>query len=344
MRTGGEFAQLRPLLWLASLIVFGTALVVGGVYVPYRGFSNDVFLDFPKGTSTRQIAAQLARAGVIRYPWQFLVARAMEPRATLQAGEYRFDSPASVRQVYDRIARGDVFYYEITVPEGSNIFDIASIVDRSGIIPGGEFLRAAAGVKLIEDLDPGAATLEGYLFPSTYRITRRTNADHLARQMVDQFRKEWKTLSSGVTPAPGIHDTVTLASLVEKETAAPAERPSVASVYANRLRIGMKLDCDPTTIYAALLDSRYSGTIRRSDLASHNAYNTYQHAGLPPGPIANPGLASLKAALSPAQTDYLYFVAKPDGSGSHHFSSDFSSHEKAVQAYRRAQSKAAEAR
>ena len=331
---------MRPVFLIVALVVLMAVLVVAGLYLPYKGFSNEVFLDFPKGTTTREMAGQLAKAGVIRYPWQFLVMRAMRPGSKLQAGEYRFAAPASVPRVYDRIARGDVFYYEITVPEGSNIFDISSIVEQSGVIKSGAFLQSSADAKLIEDLDPGALTLEGYLFPSTYRYTRKTAPDELVRQMVDQFRKEWKTLTNGTRPGRSVHDTVTLASLVEKETAVPAERSTVASVYANRLRIGMKLDCDPTTIYAALLDDRYRGVIHRSDLASRNTYNTYQHAGLPPGPIANPGLASLKAALAPADTSYLYFVAKGDGSGSHNFSTDFAAHERAVQAYRRAQSKA----
>jgi UPF0755 protein len=335
---------LRFILILAALAVVVLALIVGSVFLPYKGFQNDVYLDFPKGTSTGQMADQLAKAGVIRYSWQFLAARALRPSATLQAGEYRFKDTASTPDVFDRISRGDVFYYEITVPEGKNLFDVTAVVEQSGLIKGSDFLRAAADTKLIEDLDPQAITLEGYLFPSTYRITRRTTAEHLARQMVGEFRKEWKAVTGDKQPPPKVHDLVTLASLVEKETGNPSERPTVASVYANRLRIGMKLDCDPTTIYAAMLEDRYHGTIHRSDLASRNAYNTYTHAGLPPGPIANPGLASLKAALSPAQTDYLYFVAKGDGSGSHHFSSDYAAHERAVQEYRRAHSKAVQAR
>lgn len=335
--------MLRTTALLALAAVFVLALFIGGTFVPYGGFGQEVFVDIPKGTGARQIGETLARARVIRYSWQLLVVRAMHPRAKLQAGEYRFDRPASVRQVFDRIAKGDVFYHEITVPEGSNVFDIAAVAEQSGLISGSTFLAAAAQPRLIADLDPAAQTLEGYLFPSTYRITRHTTAEQLAKQMVDQFRKEWKQLS-GRYPAANVHDTVTLASLVEKETAVPAERARVASVYSNRLRIGMKLDCDPTTIYAALLEDRYRGKIHKSDLASTNSYNTYHHAGLPPGPIANPGRASLEAALAPAETKYLYFVANADGSGSHHFSADYAGHEKAVQAYRHGQSKAGTAR
>jgi len=216
------------------------------------------------------------------------------------------------------------------VPEGHNLFDIAHAVGQLGFIQPEEFLAAARNTALIHDLSPSAPTLEGYLFPSTYRLTRHTTADQLCRLMTDQFRRVWKELGG-----TGAAATVTLASMVEKETAVPEERATVAAVYRNRLEAGMPLQCDPTTIYAALLENRYQGKIFRSDLASQNAYNTYAHAGLPPGPIANPGRGSLEAALHPAASDFLYFVAKPDGSGAHRFSVNLAEHEKAVKEYRR---------
>jgi UPF0755 protein len=153
--------------------------------------------------------------------------------------------------------------------------------------------------------------------------------------MTGEFRARWKALNTGAD----VHNTVTLASMVEREARLPEERPEVASVFSNRLRIGMKLDCDPTTVYAALLEDRYKGVIHRSDLESDNPYNTYRHAGLPPGPIANPGLSSIRAALAPADTKYLYFVARADGSGGHHFSDSLAQHEAAVAAYVRATKK-----
>ena len=152
------------------------------------------------------------------------------------------------------------------------------------------------------------------------------------RTMTNEFRAQWQALGA---PA-NVHDAVTLASMVEREAKRPEERPLVASVFSNRLRIGMKLDCDPTTVYAALLENRYRGTIYRSDLASDSPWNTYQHTGLPPGPIANPGLSSIKAALAPAASQYLYFVAKADGSGGHNFSESLAQHEAAVANYQRA--------
>ncbi len=332
-----------------SLFFLGVVAAGAGAYfslnVPYQGFRDPVIVEFPKGTSTQEMARTLAQNGVVRYGWQFLLARALHAGQRLQAGEYRFASADSPSHVLNRIARGDVFFYEVVVPEGSNMFDIAAILTRFDFLNPEEFLRAARNPALIHDLAPDAPTLEGYLFPATYRITRSTTARQLCAMMTGQFRRQWRQLEAGRTgqsQAAPVNATVTMASLVEKETGQPQERPVVASVYENRLRRGMTLDCDPTTIYAALLEQRYRGTIYRSDLASDNAYNTYRHAGLPPGPIANPGAAALEAALQPAETDYLYFVAKPDGSGGHQFSETMAQHNVAVQKYRRAMNKQAD--
>ncbi len=316
---------------LAALVGAGLAYRLA---TPYQGFQKEVFLDFAKGTSTSAMAEQLAEAGVIRGKWDFLLVRALRSRARLQAGEYRFAAPASAWNVFDRIRRGDVFYYEVTIPEGNNIFDVAQILDRLGFIKGTDFLQVARSPALIKDLSPRAPSLEGYLFPSTYRLTRSTTAAQIARQMTDLFRRRWQELQKPEGNVD-VNRIVTLASIVEKETGISADRPRVASVYANRLRLGMTLDCDPTTIYAALLENRYRGVIHRSDLDNENPYNTYRHPGLPPGPIANPGAASLQAALTPAQTDFLYFVAKPDGSGQHFFSTTLAEHNRHVQEYRK---------
>lgn len=329
----------RVLIVLAVLAVVVAGGAYATLYAPYQGFREPVIVDFAKGTSTQAMAEELERNGVIRYSWTFLLARALHPRKRLQAGEYQFAHADTPANILNRIARGDVFFYELVVPEGSNIFDIAAIVGRYDFLKASEFLRAARDPSLIRDLAPDAPSLEGYLFPATYRITRTTTVKQLCSMMTAQFRKEWRELQAGRPQQVPVNNMVTLASLVEKETGQPQERPIVASVYQNRLRKGMALDCDPTTIYAALLDERYRGTIYRSDLNSDNAYNTYRHAGLPPGPIANPGVAALEAALAPAQTDYLYFVAKPDGSGGHQFSETMAQHNVAVQQYRRAMNK-----
>lgn len=325
---------MKPLRVVAILVVL---LLLAAFYIgyrlmsPYRGFSGTVFVEIPRGTSASGMGSMLADRGVVRSRWDFLLARVLERGHTLKAGEYRFERAASPREVYDRIARGDVFYYELLIPEGFNIYDIGAAAEHLGVFPAREFVAAASDPSLIQDLDPRAPSLEGYLFPNTYRLSRKTTPVQLCRLMTAKFREVWNKLGAGAK----LHDTVTLASLVEKEGKLAPERPIIAAVFENRLRIGMRLDCDPTTIYAAILDHRYRGSIYRSDLDSDNAYNTYRHAGLPPGPIANPGLASLRAVLDPAPSKALYFVLRPNGYGAHDFSDTIAEHAAATSRYRR---------
>ena len=325
---------MRRLRWFAALVLLG--LVAAGLLLyslnrPYAGFGEETFVDLPKGASSRAMAETLASAGVIRHSWEFLLARLIERDRTLQAGEYRFSKPASPLEVFDRIARGDIYFLELVVPEGKNMFEIGALAERLGLFPAAQFVDAARDPALIRDLDPQAPTLEGYLFPSTYKLTRHTTPQGLCQIMTAQFRDAWRSLNA----SEDVHRMVTLASLVEKEGKLAEERPQIAQVFEKRLKLGMKLDCDPTTIYAALLENRYRGAIYRSDLDSTSAYNTYRHTGLPPGPIANPGLASMKAALHPSDTAYLYFVKRPDGSGGHTFSETIAAHEIATAKYRR---------
>jgi UPF0755 protein len=328
-----KFLRVFVILVAVGLL---TALGIAGYWYfgPYLGFRTETFVEIEHGMSSRQIARILTNQGVVRSRWAFLAVRVLHPRAPLQAGEYRFGTAETPWEVFEKIRRGETFYETFTVPEGSNIFDIAALLDQSDTVHSDAFLKAAANPESIRDLDPKAPDLEGYLFPSTYRVTHRTTATQLCRMMTSEFRRQWQALA-GQARAGDAHRIVTLASLIEKETAISQERPIVAAVFLNRLRMQMPLQCDPTTVYAALLQNRYRGAIRKSDLASSNPYNTYTHPGLPPGPIANPGVTSLQAALHPASTDYLYFVAKPDGSGSHHFSATLIEHEKAVLAYRK---------
>jgi UPF0755 protein len=324
---------------VAALIL--VVLVAAGGWVlyrasqPYQGFSDPVFVEFEHGTSSRSIATILKNKGVIEDRWLFLAARAWRRNINLQAGEYKFDKPASPLEIISRLARGDIYYMELLVPEGFNIYDVADAVAKLGTMRRETFVAAAKDPAMIRDIDPAAPSLEGYLFPNKYRVYRHTTAQQICRMMTNEFRERWKALNTSAN----VHDTITLASMVEREAKRTEERPLVASVFQNRLRRGIKLDCDPTTVYAALLENRYRGTIYRSDLDNPSSWNTYQHTGLPPGPIANPGMSSIEAALAPAATSYLFFVAKADGSGGHNFSGSIAEHNANVALYQRARTR-----
>jgi UPF0755 protein len=283
------------------------------------------------GYSTRRIAAELKKAGVIRSEFVFRVWHEVHPKPSLKAGEYRFEREAALPQVYERIARGDIYFHVVTIPEGYTMFDIAKAMEDADLGPAADFLHIAeTKAELISDLAPGATSLEGYLFPNTYQFTRTQSTEEMTAAMVRQFRQVAQQI--GLTS--DINRVVTMASIVEKETAAPEERPRVASVYYNRLGKSMALDADPSVIYAELLAGTYQGSLHHADLAVDSPYNTYRFPGLPPGPIGNPGRSSLEAALHPDSTDFLYFVG--DGNGHHRFARDLEEHNRNVAAYRRA--------
>jgi UPF0755 protein len=322
----------RFFLFLVLAALAAAAAVAFAVLVP-AGPHAETFVDINPGMSARQIAAQLKQQGIIRSQTVFL-GLYLERGRTLKAGEYRFDHAAPMTEVWDRMRRGDVYTIAVTIPEGANIFDIGSRLESAGLGTQAEFVAAAKqGTALVADLDRTAPSAEGYLFPDTYHFDRHATDQEMMAAMVTRFRKQ--ALQIGLNA--DYHRTVTLASLVEKETPIDSERPLVASVFANRIARDMPLETDPSVIYAALLEGRYRGTIYQSDLAADSSYNTYRHAGLPPGPICNPGVKSLLAAMHPAQTDYLYFVAaSADPSGQSRFSSTLDQHAKDVEAYRRA--------
>lgn len=293
----------------------------------------ETFVDISPGMSASQIAGALKQHGIIRSRDVFL-ALYLAKGKTLKAGEYRFDHPVPMTYVWDRLRRGDVYTISVTLPEGSNMFDIAARLEAAGLGSKDAIIRAAKqNTALVADIDARAPSLEGYLFPDTYRFQPHTEPAEMLAVMVRRFRQTAQQI--GLTS--DYHQTVTLASLVEKETPIDSERPLVASVFENRLAKEMPLMTDPSVIYAALLEGRYRGTIYQSDLQAESAYNTYRHAGLPPGPICNPGVKSLMAAMHPAQTNYLYFVAaSADPSGQSRFSATLEEHAKDVEAYRRA--------
>ncbi|MEI9814840.1 MAG: endolytic transglycosylase MltG [Acidobacteriota bacterium] len=323
-----------------SLLLLLVAAIAAGIGYqrlsqPFRGFEGEQMLEIKRGSSTRQIAKQLADAGVIENEWVFLAARAVQRNAVLQAGEYQFMDAANVWQVMDRLARGDVYTFEFTVPEGSNIWDIARLLESQHIMRERDFLAAASDPALVHDFAPEAESLEGYLFPATYRLSHKTTAQELCHMMVEQFKRQWKAIGGEAPP----HQILTLASLVEEETGVPAERRKVAGVFANRLKRGMQLACDPTVMYATHLSGTFHGHIYKADLQRPHRYNTYLNPGLPPGPISSPGRASIEAALNPDPTDAIYFVSNPDGTG-HIFSATLAAHTRAVQTYRDARAAA----
>ncbi len=283
------------------------------------------------GFSTRRIANELKSAGVIRSADALIAWHYLHHRRSLKAGEYLFEKEATPLEIHQRLVVGDIYVHTVVIPEGFNIFDIAQAMQDAGLCTKQEFLVAEMnGSGLVNDLAPDAKTLEGFLFPNTYDFTRTQSTQEMLEAMVKQFRLVAKQI--GLTS--DVMKTVIMASIIEKETSVPEETPIVASVYYNRLNKNMALQADPSVIYAELLAEKYTGALHHEDMQFSSAYNTYIHAGLPPGPIANPGKASLEAAMHPAVTNYLYFVS--DGNGHHRFAQSLEEHNKNVAAYRRA--------
>lgn len=317
--------------FLLLIVLVAITVVAYCILVPF-GPSSETFVDIPNGTPTRHIASLLKRDGVIRSELLFDAMHVVKG-GTLKAGEYRFDHPVKMAEVYSKLQRGEVYTISVTIPEGSNLFDIAQRMQNAGLGTKEAFLTAAhANVRLVADFDSQATSLEGYLFPDTYHFSRHMTALQEQEAMVRRFRQ----VAAQLGLRGDDHRVVTLASLVERETPIAAEKPLVASVFVNRLAKGMPLMTDPSVIYAALLAGQYRGKIYASDLKSQSPYNTYTHAGLPPGPICSPGADSLKAAMHPAQTDYLYFVAaSADPSGKSRFSATLEEHAHDVAAYRK---------
>lgn len=303
------------------------------------------------GFTTRRIAAELKAAGLIRSQEAFVLWHYVHRRRSLKAGEYLFDKPANIIDIQKRLRRGDVYFHTVVVPEGYTMFDIARAIQDAGLGSADDFLKVVqSDTTLIADLAPSARSLEGYLFPETYEFTRMMTMHDMAAAMVKQFRQVASQI--GLTldgqavfaagPEPGqrvapqseTEREVIMASIIEKETSVPDERPQVASVYYNRLNKRIALAADPSIIYAELLAGAYQGALHHADMSFRSPYNTYRNSGLPPGPICNPGRGALEAALHPAQTDYYYFVA--DAQGHHRFARSLQEHNKNVIAYRKA--------
>ena len=328
---------MRTFLILLLLAVIG----VGGwlawaLWMPVTP-EGQKFVMLRPGYSTRRIATELQTAGVIRSRLAFVLWHRFHRKQSLKAGEYLFGKTARTVDVFGRLVRGDIYVHTVVIPEGYTMFDIAQAVQDAGLGSSQEFLEVAkSDVGLISDVAPEAKTLEGYLFPNTYEFTRTQSMKDIVAVMVKQFRQvaEQIGLTTDLQKKDDLQKTVTMASIVEKETAVPEERAVVASVYYNRLVRHIALQADPSVIYAELLDGRYSGALHHSDMQFQSAYNTYTHSGLPPGPIGNPGRSALEAAMHPAQTDYYYFVS--DGNGHHRFSRSLEEHNQNVAKLRQA--------
>jgi len=330
----------RNRLKSSGLLLAGLALAVylaQGVWQAAQPahLEHPVIVEIVVGSGAQGVAAKLEESGILRSRWPFLAWHYLRwPRATLKAGEYRFEGDVSIGDAHGKLARGEFFYHTLTIPEGYNLFEAAEVVGQSGLAKAQDFVAAAHNAALIADIAPHAQNLEGFLFPDTYRFALHTNAQIIVQAMVTRFRQVFSSLTKGEDLPPGrVLQVVTLASLVEKETGKAAERPLVAGVFQNRLVLGIRLQCDPTVVYAAILERAYRGRIYASDLRRASPYNTYVSRGLPPGPVANPGLAALEAAVRPARTDFLYFVADTDGG--HVFARTLAEHTRHVQAYRR---------
>jgi UPF0755 protein len=330
----------RLVLPLLVVLVFALVLIVhSSLSHPYHGYSGGVFVTIPSGTRGSKVSELLVNNGVIAHRWTFDLLRLLgrPRRQSLKAGEYFFDRPLTPVQVYSKVVKGDVYLVPVVIPEGSDRFDMARIYSEQLGVDPGSFLAATASALPIRDLDPEAPSLEGYLFPDTYRFPRHTTAATAVARMLVRFRQviAAKFPASVTQSSEKLHQEITLASLVEKETPSAAERPEVAGVFLRRLERDLPLQCDPTVVYAARLDNRPrtpEGGITKQDLTLDSPYNTYRRQGVPPGPICSPGVASIRAAVDPAPGTALYFVS--NNHGGHVFASTLEEHNRNVIRYR----------
>jgi UPF0755 protein len=353
---------VRKIFWLLFISALACAGWLAWVLLTPLEPPANTFVMLRPGYSTRRIASELKSARVIRSEDAFILWRYIRHRSSLKAGEYLFDKPASIVDIQRRIGHGDVYFHTVVVPEGFTMFDIARAIEAAGLGPAEDFLKVAqSDTAIVADFAPGTPSLEGYLFPETYQFSRMQTMQEMSSAMVRQFRQvahqvgliqspEGVAMATPNSPhtevelrigfrdpnaAPNdLERIVTMASIVEKETAVPEERPMVASVYYNRLGKKIALDADPSIIYAELLAGTYTGALHHDDMRFNSLYNTYTHTGLPLGPIGNPGKSALEAAMHPANSDYYYFVA--DATGHHRFARTIEEHNRNVAAYRKA--------
>lgn len=321
--------------FIIVLILLGVSYLLVSHYIhKVPSVPQDMIVRIPKGAGLKDISSKLEQSAVIKNDKLFILYVMSEGRQNdLKAGEYKFDKGSTMSEVVSKIVAGDVLLYRVTIPEGLTVKEIAELLGKNGVVDEQEFILEIQNKELLRELlGKNAISFEGYLFPETYSYSRVPSSQELIRLMVDRFKAVYEPLKD-LRDKVNLTDkeVLTLASIIEKETGAAFERPMISAVFHNRLRIGMKLDSDPTVIYG--MGERYAGNLRRRDLREVTEYNTYVIKGLPPGPIANPGKASILATLNPADVNYLYFVSK--GDGTHHFSPNYREHQRAVFKYQR---------
>ncbi len=334
--------KMKPIkkFFIFLFIVLVIAVILVGidfyhkVYTPYKQYPDVLVIQVKKGASVSEVGRLLYREKVIAgYTYFRIYYRLFFKGASIKSGEYQFDRPMTMKQVIEKLIQGKVVLHKVTVKEGLIIKEIAEILEQKRNIKYENFIKAARNTALIQNLDPRAPDLEGYLYPDTYHIRKDTGAGEMVQLMVRKFKDhftnsmKWRAEQLGMS----IREVVTLASLIEKETSAREERFLISSVFHNRLKLGMPMGCDPTIIYALKRDNAYRGKLGWKELKYDSPYNTRLYKGLPPGPICNPGYASIEAALFPENTKYLYFVSR-DGR-SHYFSKTLKEHNWAVRKF-----------
>lgn len=315
-------ARILPVLLLWYLIC---------LFVPPGDGSKVVDISFPPGSGIRRLASELKAGGVIRSSWHFILVTRLRGQAhRLKAGEYRFNDGMTPAMILRKLVAGDVDFRRFALPEGYSVYQAAELLDQKGYFTKDSFLEKCRDTALLSRLGLNASTAEGYLYPATYNLARNGNEEQLIAQMVAQFEKRYAELAPASGGMAGLsrHQIVTLASLIEKEAVSSDEKPLISSVFHNRLRINMPLQSDPTALYGV---RAFAGKVNKADIERRSPYNTYFIKGLPPGPIGNPGIEALQAALHPAATPYLYFVARQDGT--HQFSRNLDEHNRAVVRY-----------
>ena len=326
---------------LLATIIFAALTVIGSAafllnlkyYAEQPAGSNPdkVVITIPAGQALKTTTETLFKSRIITSPFKFnMVARLKGYDKRLKAGEYALSATMAPTEIMEKLVKGEVELYKLTIPEGLNIDQIANLVDEAGFAQKSSFIKAATDAAMARKNRINADTFEGYLFPETYYFPKKASVETIISAMVKRF---WKVFNSAWKERAeelgfSIHQTVTLASIIEKETGAPFERPVISSVFHNRLKKKMRLESDPTVIYGI---KDFDGNLKRIHLETKTPYNTYRIRGLPAGPIANPGKASLEAALYPADTKFIYFVSKKNRT--HQFSTNLKDHNRAVRKY-----------